>query len=432
MEIHVVSAGETLYSIAGQYGIDLTLLRTLNGIPPDDLLAVGQTLLIRRAETFHIVQPGETADEIARRYGLSLRQLYRNNYDLGGQPALRAGQALVIAYQDTPSSETVTNGYAYPFIPQALLTAELPYMSCLTPFTYGITADGGLLPLADEALLAQARSAGTLPLMHLSTLTESDYFSSERAVELLTNPARQEMLTAQILATIEAKGYQGLDVDFEYIPAAQREAYAAFVNALRERLAPLGLPVIVALAPKTYAQQPGLLYEAHDYALLGAAADFVLLMTYEWGYTAGPPMAVAPLPNVRQVLDYAVTEIPREKIFLGIPNYGYDWPLPFVQGVTRARSLSNQAAVELAVRYRAEIQFDETAQSPWFTYTGGDGAAHIVWFEDARSMSAKLRLIDAYGLHGAGYWNLMRPYPQGWAVLNALYRVTDGPAALQT
>ena len=299
-------------------------------------------------------------------------------------------------------------------------------MSYLTPFTYGITAEGGLLPLADEMLLAQARRLGSAPLMHLSTLTETDNFSSERAVALLTSPTRQEALISQILENIAAKGYQGLDVDFEYIPAAQREAYAGFIAALRARLAPLGLPVIVALAPKTYARQPGLLYEAHDYALLGGAADYVLLMTYEWGYTAGPPMAVAPLPNVRQVLDYAVTEIPREKIYLGIPNYGYDWPLPFVQGETMARSLSNQAAVELAVRYRAEIQFDEAAQSPWFTYTAPDGVSHVVWFEDARSMSAKLRLIGEYGLHGAGYWNLMRPYPQGWAVLNALYEVWDG------
>lgn len=148
--------------------------------------------------------------------------------------------------------------------------------------------------------------------------------------------------------------------------------------------------------------------------------------SYEWGYTAGPPMAVAPLPNVREVLDYAVTEIPRKKIYLGIPNYGYDWPLPFVEGRTRARSLSNQEAVEMAVRYGAEIQFDETAQSPWFDYTAPDGAPHVVWFEDARSMSAKLRLIEEYGLHGAGYWNLMRPYPQGWAVLNALYKIENG------
>ncbi len=426
MEIHIVRPGETLYSIAAQYRADLSLLRALNGTPPDDGLAVGQTLVIRWADTFHVVQPGETLSGIARRYGLPLRQLYRNNYPLGGQPAIRPGQTLVIAYRDPPGAGTYTNGYAYPFIPAPLLSAELPYMSYLTPFTYGITAEGGLLPLADEMLLAQARRLGSAPLMHLSTLTETDNFSSERAVALLTSPIRQEALIAQILENIAAKGYQGLDVDFEYIPAAQREAYAGFIAALRARLAPLGLPVIVALAPKTYARQPGLLYEAHDYALLGGAADYVLLMTYEWGYTAGPPMAVAPLPNVRQVLDYAVTEIPREKIYLGIPNYGYDWPLPFVQGETRARSLSNQAAVELAVRYRAEIQFDDDAQSPWFAYTAPDGVSHVVWFEDARSMSAKLRLIGEYGLHGAGYWNLMRPYPQGWAVLNALYEVWDG------
>lgn len=137
-------------------------------------------------------------------------------------------------------------------------------------------------------------------------------------------------------------------------------------------------------------------------------------------------MAVAPLPNVRQVLDYAITEIPREKIYLGIPNYGYNWPLPFVQGATRAQSLSNQAAVELAVQYGAVIQYDQKAQSPWFTYTASNGTPHVVWFEDARSMSAKLRLISEYGLHGAGYWNLMRPYPQGWTVLDALYEVEDG------
>ena len=242
---------------------------------------------------------------------------------------------------------------------------------------------------------------------------------------MLTNLRQQEALIDQIAANMEEKGYQGLDVDFEFIPAAQREDYVQFIHRLHDRLSPMGYPVIVALAPKTYAGQPGLLYEAHDYAALGAAADFVLLMTYEWGYTYGPPMAVAPLPNVRQVLDYAVTEIPREKIYLGIPNYGYDWPLPFEQGTTRAQSISNQEAVAIAVRSGAEILYDEQAQSPWFRYTAPDGAEHEVWFEDARSMSAKLRLIREYDLYGAGYWNLMRPYPQGWVVLNALYDVND-------
>mgnify|MGYP001127801650 FL=1 len=135
-------------------------------------------------------------------------------------------------------------------------------------------------------------------------------------------------------------------------------------------------------------------------------------------------MAVAPLPNVRQVVEYALSEIPQEKIYLGIPDYGYDWPLPYRRGETRARSISNQRAVEIAVERRVEIAFDQRAQSPWFRYTDG-GVTHEVWFEDARSMSAKLGLVSEYGLHGAGYWNLMRPNPQGWTVLNALYDVEE-------
>ena len=423
MEIHVVQAGETLYSIAGRYGIGVPLLEELNGVSGDGALAVGQTLVIRRPATFHIVQPGQTLTGIAGQYGVTLRQLYRRNFGLGGNPAIQPGQALVIAYQDQPAAATHTNGYAYPFISRELLSAQLPYMSFLTPFTYGIDASGGLLPLADEMLLSEARRLGTSPLMHLSTLTETDNFSSERAVQILTGSAAQDALIEQIIAVIAAKGYQGLDVDFEYIPGAQREAYAAFIRRLRARLSPMGLPVIVALAPKTYAEQPGLLYEAHDYALLGAAADFVLLMTYEWGYTAGPPMAVAPLPNVRQVLDYAVTEIPRKKIYLGIPNYGYDWPLPFVRGTTRAQSISNQRAIELALEHEIAIQYDETAQSPFFHYTDSGGTVHEVWFEDARSLDAKLRLIAEYGFQGGGVWNLMRPFSQIWQVTAGLYDI---------
>ena len=423
MVIHTVQFGETLFSIAARYGVDPELLRVNNGVPTGGALVVGQTLVVQTVRTFHTVQSGESLLSIAMRYGLSLRALYRNNYWLEGQEQIEPGQILVIAYHDEPMGELVTNGYAYPFIDRRALAATLPYMSYLAPFTYGLNAQGGLLPLEDAMLLEEARRLGTAALMHLSSLTENGNFSSDRAADLLADESRQLALIEEIAATMQRKGYRGLDVDFEFIPAARREDYARFIRRLRERLSPLGYPVMVALAPKTSADQPGLLYEAHDYALLSAAADYVLLMTYEWGYTYGPPMAVAPLPNVRRVVEYALSEMPAGKIFLGIPNYGYDWPLPFVQGQTRARSISNQEAVEIAQQNGAEIRFDEQAQSPFFQYTDRDGVVHEVWFEDARSMSAKLRLVSEYGLYGAGYWNLMRPYPQGWVLLNALYRV---------
>ena len=148
-------------------------------------------------------------------------------------------------------------------------------------------------------------------------------------------------------------------------------------------------------------------------------------MTYEWGYTYGPPLAVAPINKVREVLDYAVTRIEPSKIFLGIPTYGYDWTLPYVKGESRAPSISSVTAVELASKYNAVINYDETAQSPWFNYTDTQGRIHEVWFEDARSIKAKLELVEEYGFAGVGYWDLMRPFPQNWLVLNNLYEINN-------
>lgn len=146
-------------------------------------------------------------------------------------------------------------------------------------------------------------------------------------------------------------------------------------------------------------------------------------MSDEWGYTYGPPMAVAPLPSVRLVLDYAVSEIPADKIYMGIPNYGYDWTLPFQRGETRAKLIGNEEAIDIARRYGAQIQYDAVSQTPYFHYYE-NGNEHEVWFEDARSWMAKLALIPEYGFIGAGFWNAMRPFTAGWLILQAGYRIT--------
>lgn len=146
-------------------------------------------------------------------------------------------------------------------------------------------------------------------------------------------------------------------------------------------------------------------------------------MTYEWGYTYGPPMAIAPINKVEQVVSYAVTEISPSKIMLGIPNYAYNWTLPFEKGISKATTLSNTQAVELAGNVGSEIQFDELAQSPFFNYFDYTGAEHEVWFEDARSVNAKLLLADTYSLNGVSFWNLMRFFPQSWLVINGSYNI---------
>lgn len=425
MDIYVVRQGDTLYTISQNFGVALGRLIADNGLADPSRLVVGQALVIRKPARVYTVRAGDTLSSVSRQTGVSVRQLRRNNPALEGGSRIWPGQTLVLAYEDMPDTLLTVNAYAYPFIDKGLLQRTLPFLSYLTPFTYGITEQGGLVVPDDEPLIRAAHAAGTAALMHLSTLTRDGGFSNDLAHLVLNDPQVQDALVGNILDTISKKGYQGLDVDFEYVFPEDGPAYAAFVTRLRRVLAPQGLPVIVALAPKTSAVQRGLLYEAHDYAALGAAADQVFLMTYEWGYTYSEPMAVAPLPNVRQVVEYALTEIPAEKIWLGIPNYGYSWPLPTDPGVTRAVSVSNQYALALAGKYGAQIQYDETAQAPWFRYWDENGRQHEVWFEDARSIRAKLGLIREYGLSGAGYWNLDRPFPQNWPVLNGEFVIRE-------
>ena len=129
-------------------------------------------------------------------------------------------------------------------------------------------------------------------------------------------------------------------------------------------------------------------------------------------------MAVAPINKVREVVEYAVSEINPRKIYMGMPNYGYDWTLPYVRGESRAESISNVEAVDRAYKNNAEIMFDKTAASPYYMYKAADGRLHEVWFEDAESIKAKADLAAEFGLAGLSYWNIMRPFLQNWMLLS--------------
>ena len=424
LTIHVVNAGDTIDSIAESYGISPKILIENNDISREEPLVTGQSLVILYPERVHRVKRGETLFSIATSYSLTVKELLRNNPGLIKRPLLE-NEDVVISFSGQKQGVVETNGYAYPYVDEDILIESLPYMSYLSPFTYGITEEGDLVPLDDERLIENARNYSVYPLMHLSTLTKDGVFSNELASTVLNSEEIQDKLILSIKNKIREKGYRGLDIDFEFVLPKDSILYAEFIEKIRENLSPLGLVVYSALAPKTSDTQRGTLYEGHNYQLIANASDGVLLMTYEWGYTYGPPMAVAPIGPVRNVLEYALSKMNADKIFLGIPNYGYDWTLPFVKGESRADSISNPEAVALARQYGQEILFDEVSKTPHFNYTDSSGRQHEVWFEDARSMKAKYDLISEYGLKGAGYWNLMRPFKTNWSLLNGMFDIYD-------
>lgn len=373
----------------------------------------------------YVVREGDNIDKIAAAFGVSAEEIAYDNQIVAPYP-LAIGQALLIpGAGNTEQKRAVhVNGYAYPYIQDWVLSETLPYLTNLSVFSYGFTTSGELVPpkTDDNRMIDQAWQQGTAPVLVLTPFDQTGMFNNYLISAITHDQTAQQNLIDQLFLTMEEKGFAGIDLDFEYILPQDRVAYADFVANVRAQAAPRGYFVSVALAPKTSADQKGLLYEGKDYRLLGAAADSVLLMTYEWGYTYGPPMAVAPINKVREVVEYAVTEIPREKIDLGIPNYGYDWTLPFVQGTSRARSIGNVEAVRIAVENDARIEFDQTAMSPFFHYEK-DGVEHEVWFEDVRSMKEKFRLVTEYGLRGVGYWQIMRLFRANWLLLDDMFDI---------
>ncbi len=379
-----------------------------------------QSISLGTGMDIYVVKQGDNVDEIAAAYGINVEQLIYDN-QLVSPYELAVGQALFISGGERNPARTISvSGYAYPFINQWVLRQTLPYLSELPIFSYGFTSEGELIPPLwdDEWLIRLALQYGTQPILTLTPFGPDGRFNNQLISSIVNNQPYANNLIQNMLQLMWNKGYQGVDIDFEYILATDRDAFTAFVWQVADIMRSNGFHTSVALAPKTSSEQTGLLYEGKDYRALGEAADHVLLMTYEWGYTYGPPMAVAPINQVRRVVEYAVTQIPVEKIDLGIPNYGYDWPLPYERGITMARTIGNVEAVRIAVQQGAEIQFDELSMSPFFRYNDAiTGMEHEVWFEDVRSLQAKFDLIKEYELRGCGYWQIMQWFRANWLLL---------------
>lgn len=421
MLIHTIRSGDNLFQLSQRYGVPVERIIKDNGITNTNYLVVGQALVIGNNQCIHSVMPGQTMESIARQYGVKTEELVSLNSQLSADAVLLPGEFITV-----PSCEKLgcimVNGYAYPSAKMDILRTSLPYLTFLSIFSYQVKADGSLLEIDEIPLIQTAQEYAAESKMVITNIEEGGSFSSDLAHQILNDTAVQENLLDNCVRIMEEKGYLGLDVDFEYLYPQDREAYNAFLRRARKRMNDGGFLLSTAIAPKYTADQEGTLYEAHDYPAHGRYANQVILMTYDWGYVNGPPMAVAPINEVRRVLEYAVTEIPPKKILMGIPNYGYDWTLPYQPG-TSAKVINHVEAVNLAARVGATIQYDETAQAPYFYYYDKSKQQHVVWFEDARSIYAKLMLVNEFGLGGVSYWTVNYAFPQNWVVLSSMYDV---------
>lgn len=416
MIIHTVKAGDSLWLISQRYGISMQRITEANKIAEPERLVIGQALVIPVQDQIHIVSSGESLWIISRKYGVSVQEIVRAN-NLSSPSNISVGLRLRIP---RAKMTVETNAYIDPRMTgtrtAALVDEAGEGLTYLAVFSYAVNRDGTLTAVSDQPAIDAAVADRVTPILVLTNFEEGT-FRTELATAILTNEALQDRVISEALRVMETKGYRVLDFDFEYLGRQNRERYNNFLRKAAQRVRARGYQISAALAPKLNDEQVGVLYEGHDYRTVGQIVDFIFFMTYEWGWSGGPPMAVSPLNQVRRVMEYAVSVVPRNKIMMGIPLYGYDWTLPYIQGGTWARSITPQQAVGLAVKYKVKIEYDNTSQAPFFNYTDEQGKRHVVWFEDARSIQAKFNLVKELGIRGFFYWVLRGGFPQNWLLV---------------
>lgn len=425
MNIYVVRPGDSIWSISRRFGVPQERIIAVNALRPEQSLVAGQSLVIPTTERAYRIVPGDSLWTISQRFGISVNSIVQLN-DILNPETIYPGMIIRIPENSKNYGVIETNGFIQPSTAErerAIVSDVGTYLTYITPFSHHVTEKGELVPLRDETIIEMGRNSRAAPLLSVTNISGAN-FDTNLISGLLNNESIQDTLIDNIIKAMDEGEYYGAVIDFERIPPSDREKYDSFLEKLVSRAHPLGYVIGTALAPKTYDVTSGAWHGAHDYASHGRIVDFVIIMTYEWGWSGGQPMAVAPLSEVRKVINYAVSVIPSKKILMGIPMYGYDWTLPYTPGGEFAESIGHQEAVNRARRYGAEIKFDERAQSPYFNYVDEEGRQHVVWFEDARSIQAKYKLVNEYDLRGVSYWTLSQPFPQNWYILNNMFEIT--------
>ena len=360
----------------------------------------------------HVVKKGETLGLLCRKYAVEGKALRLAN-SLKVPGPLCPGQSLFIP-GDLPYGRRSLEVSIFLSSPPDTLSADaFTYFSF---YSHRFDEEGRLIEPDFDCGAERLRDAGCAPLLCLANLNEYGGFSPELAHTLFSSAQVQDRLTGLLLSRLRAGKYYGLQLCFNYLFPFDKDNYSAYVSMLAELLHHEGFILSVELAPP---DSPAL-SSAFDYAALGSFADRLSLMFCRWGHACSPPQPLAPFNYIRDALNTLRPLIPGEKMLLGLSGCGFDWKLPWHQG-DRAQQITNPLAAELAMSLNAEIQYDSRAQSPCFDYTDAALRRHRVYFEDARSISAKLELVEEFSLAGLCLYSFERALRPGNAIPERLY-----------
>ncbi len=344
----------------------------------------------------YVARPGDSLAAVAGRLGVDPAELAGINR-LSDPRRLTAGLALAVPGTYVPTRRMELGAWPGKTMPGGELAKLLPALSYACLGCRRIDPSGRLCPDEGGPGPELAEREGAVPLMAAANLDERGYWSARAAhIALATEEGRRALL-GDIIYAVEEGGWGGVHLSLCGLFPFDREGLSRFLSMASAELHRRGRYLTVSAAVKEREDSPA--SAAYDYACLGRYADRVALLAYDWGCDGSAPQAVSPVDRIRRALDRAAEELPPGKTLLAVSGRAYSWGLPWRIG-DRARALTHAAAANLAVSVGARVRMDEASKGSWFCYADAAGARRVVWYEDVRSVEARLELAESYGLAG--------------------------------
>jgi len=314
--------------------------------------------------------------------------------------AAKSGKEVLGYYARSSSGDT--RGYKS-------FAANLDTITSVASFSFHMDAHGNISGNHDANLFQLAKTRGIETLAVVTNIQGSN-FNSKNIHSMLTDKTARSRAVNGILRLVQEKGYSGVNIDFEGVPAGDRAELTAFFRELSSALRAKNLLVTASVPAKTKEDRSSSWAGAYDYQAIAPYLDRVMIMTYDEHFKDGPAGPVASQGWVENVIRYALKSFPPQKILLGIAAYGYDW-------TNRSGTALNLTAIQNIIdKYKITPKWHSEYQVPYFTYTKA-GTRHEVWYENRYSTAAKMRLVSQYGLRGVAVWRLGYEDSGIWQVL---------------
>ncbi|SHH28162.1 LysM peptidoglycan-binding domain-containing protein [Tepidibacter thalassicus] len=428
MEIYKVVKGDSLYNISKKYNIPIDEIVKANDLPYNDKLAVGMNLLIpsitknSNKDYFNYkVKAGDFLYKIAKKFNINYKDIIDIN-KLKQPYVVYPGQIIKIPTKTKKKLVSTLPFFQpgtkyknyYDYIKE--IAQQLTYIAI---FDIRTDKDGNLTSEIPEDLPKFILDNNITPLPVVTNF-DGENFNKDLAKEVLTN--NMDTLINNIVDLTVKQNYGGVILDFENLYPKDRYLFNNFVKKLSEKLHEKNKVLGMAIAPKwqDWSDRPWVGF--FDYEELGKYLDIAYLMTYEWGWVGGDPQPIAPLPNMKKVIDYALTKMPNNIIYMGMNLYGYDWLIHKYKQET-AKTVTLKNAYKLAIDNNVQILWNDKSKTPYFRYTDEKGDLHEVHFEDALSQLYKHELAKQLDLEGFGYWVLNTKIAPTWYILDELFKV---------